>query len=257
MSQPAAGQPQRNEPVGGDSSRTINGIESTNHGVSAHIEAPHFGIFHDQVQREVQRLQDGLTTVGGSIAELTETFSQHGEIVKAVGKRWERDQVLEEEIHKLRVEKAGIWALIEQDRENYNSKVSDLKKKHAKEVSMLQAQADAGELEKAKYEEMERRREDQHNKAKQNMNTQLQQKMTQIEKENAETIATLGRGKTELENAKAKLEQELKERTKERDQEKETRAIMQDKLWKDIEELQNTLRDIKAKYQVDTQSLQF
>ena len=243
--------------MGGDSCRTVNGIENTNHGGSAHTDVPHFGIFHDQVQREVQRLQGGLLTVDGAIAELTKTFSQHGEIVKAVGKRWGTDQVLEEEIRKLRAAKDGIWAHVEQDREKYNSMISDLKKEHENEVSMLQAHADAGEQEKKKYEKMERHLQDQHHKALEDMNTQLKQKKTQLEKENTETIVSLRRQKTELENAKAKLEQELKERTKERDQEKETRVTMQDKLWKDIGKLQNTLSDIRSKYQVDKQPSQY
>jgi chromosome segregation ATPase len=257
MPQPAVDQSQWNEPVGDDSCRTPNGIESTNRSESAHIDVPHFGIFHDQVQHEVQRLQDGLATVSGAVAELTKTFSQNGKIVKAVGERWGTDQVLEEEIRKLKAENDGIWKHIKKDREKYESKISDLKKKHAEEVSMLQAQADAGEQEKKKFEEMERRRDDQYNKAKQEMDTELKQKKTQLEEENAEEIANLRRETSELEDAKANLEQELKKRTTERDQETQTRVTMQNKLWKDIEVLQNTVSDIMAKYKVDEQPLEF
>jgi hypothetical protein len=60
-----------------------------------------------------------------------------------------------------------------------------------------------------------------------------------------------------LEDAKAKLKQDLKERTEERDKEMETRITIQDKLRKDVRELQNTISDTKAKYRVDKQPLQF
>jgi hypothetical protein len=193
MSQPALGQSQRNEPIGGDSCRTQDGIESTNHDGSAHIDAPHFGIFHDQVQHDVQRLQDGLDTVGDAITELTRTFSKYGKIVEAVGSHWGQDRVLEEEIHDLKVGKTEIWKHIEEDREKYERDISDLKREHADEVSELQAQANAGEQEKEKYEKMERLREDKHNKAMQDMDTELEQTKTRLEQENAEKIATLGK----------------------------------------------------------------
>jgi septal ring factor EnvC (AmiA/AmiB activator) len=75
--------------------------------------------------------------------------------------------------------------------------------------------------------------------------------------ENAKKILTLERERSELEDAKAKLEKELKERTKELEQEKETRVTMQDKLWKDIGGLQEKLYDIKVQYHMDKQPLQF
>lgn len=257
MSQPAVGQSQRNEPVGGDSHRTPNGVENTNYGESAPINAPNFGIFHVQVEREVQRLQDGLETIGGAIAELTKTFSHHGKIVKAVGERWGNDQVLEEEIHDLKVQNAGIWNNIAKDQRTHEKEISDLKKEHADEVSKLEAEAEAGKQEKDKYEEMERRLADQHNKTMQSMDRDLKQKKAQLEKGNAEKIAALVKAKRELEDAKAKLEHRLEERTKELDQEKETRVTMQDKLSRDVRGLQETLNDINAKYEMDNKPLEF
>lgn len=257
MSQPAVGQSQRNEPIGGDSRTTPNGIESTNFDETADIDPPHFGIFHDQVEREVQRFHDGLDTLGDAVAELTKIFRRHGKIVKAVSKRWGKDQALEEEIHTLKVAKAEVWRQVNEDREKHNTEMSNLKRAHADEVAMLNAQANAGKQEKVKYEEMERRLEAQHNKAMQNMDRELKQGKILLEQENAEKIATLGREKRELEDAKAKLEQELKERTKELNQEKETRIIMQDKKGKDIRGLQKTLSDINAPYQMDKKPLQF
>jgi hypothetical protein len=257
MSQPAAARSQRNEPVGGDSHRTPNGVENTNHGESAPIDAPNFGIFHVQVEGGVQRLQDGLETIGGAIAELTKTFSHHGKIVKAVGERWEKDQVLEEKIQGLEVENAGIWKNIEKDRRKYEKETSDLKKEHTHAVSKLEAAAQAGMQEKDKYEDMERRLADQYNKARQSMDKELKQKKAQLEKENAEEIEGLVKAKRELEDAKAKLEQRLEERTKELDQEKETRVTMQDKLSRDVRGLQETLNDIKAKYEMDNKPLEF
>lgn len=257
MSQPAVGQSQWSEAVGGDSSRIADGIETTNHGESADPQATHFGIFHDQVQNEVQRLQNGLATVDGAITELTKTFSRHGKIVKAVSKRWGTDEVLEEEIRNLKATNAGIWNNIERDRKKHEAEISDLKREHAEEVSGLQEEAGAGKQEKAQYEEMKRHIEEQHNEAMQNMDAELKQKKTQLEDENAKKILDLEREKSELEGAKAKLEQQLEQRTKELDQEKETRTTMQDKLRKDVKELQTALSEIKAKYQVDKRPLEF
>lgn len=257
MSQPALGQSQRNEPLGDDSHRTPNGVGNTNHGEGAPIDAPSFGLFHVQIEREVQRLEDGLETIGGAIAELTKTFSYHGKIVKAVGERWGKDQVLEEEIHDLKVQNAGIWKNIVKDRRIHEKEIADLKKEHAHEVSKLEAEAEAGRQEKGKYEEMERRRADQHHKAIQSMDRELEQRKAQLEKENAEEIAALVKAKVELEDAKAKLEQRLEERTKELDREKQTRSTMQDKLERDVRGLQETLNDIKAKYEMDNKPLEF
>jgi hypothetical protein len=156
MSQPAVGQSQRNEPIGGDSRTTPNGIESTNYDETTDTDKPHFGIFHVQVEREVQRFRDGLGTLGGAVAELTKIFSQYGKVVKAADQHWEKDQVLEEEIHNLKVENDGIWKHIEKDRKMYKKQMSDLQKGHEGELSKLQAQANAGEQQRKKYEEMER-----------------------------------------------------------------------------------------------------
>src|SRR5436853_5809018 len=114
MSQPSASQSQRNESVGGDACETPNGIENTN-GDESH-PTPDFGIFDDQVQLGLKKLQGGVLTVDSAVAELTKTFDKHEDIVKAVRKRWGQDKSLEEEIHDLKVAKDEVWNRLEESR---------------------------------------------------------------------------------------------------------------------------------------------
>jgi chromosome segregation ATPase len=255
MSQPSAGQSQRNESVGGDSCETPNGIENTNNDESH--PTPDFGIFDDKVQLGLKKLQGGVHTVDSAVAELTKTFGQHEDIVNAVKKRWGQDKSLEEEIHDLKVAKDEVWNRLEESRKTHKKKITDLKREHGKEVSRLEAEANEGQQEKAKYEKMQRSLKDQHDTAMQNMEAELKQKKTEIELESTGKIAALEKEKRELEAAKARLEGDLTKKTNELDQEKETRKTMQDKLSGDIRELQKTLKDIKAKYEMEEKSLEF
>jgi hypothetical protein len=157
----------------------------------------------------------------------------------------------------LNVKKEEVWNHLDETRKANKKKISDLKREHGKEVSRLEAEAKEGQQEKAKYEEMQRNLKDQHDIAMQNMDTELKQKKTEIEQESTGKIAALEKEKRELEDAKAKLEGELSKKTNELDQEKETRITMQDKLSGDIRELQKTLKDIKAKYEMEEKSLEF
>ncbi|KEF53487.1 uncharacterized protein A1O9_10462 [Exophiala aquamarina CBS 119918] len=256
MSQPEISQTETNEHVGEASGRTPNGVESTDP-ESGHIDTVHFGIFHDQLQAEVQRLQEGMSISHNAVTELSKTFGEYSKIVSTVGERHGKDQVLEDKIRDLEATNAGIWKNIETDRSSHKKVLSDLRKKHDKELSGLLAQAEAGELEKEKYEEMERSLQEEHDRTKQGMARELKHKKNQLENENAEKIANLERKQEELESEKARLEHELDKRTAERDQEMETRETMQNKARTDIRKLEKSLADIQAKYQVDQRPSQF
>jgi hypothetical protein len=204
MSQRAASQTETNEHVEGDNVITPNAIENTDP-ESSQVDAPHFGIFHNQVRDEVQRLQDGVAQVNSAATELSKTFSKYGKIVRTVGERFGKDQALEEEIRELKAESRGIWKHIEKDRTFYQKKISDLETKHDKELFALQARAKAGEQEKEKYEKMEKDLKDELDQTTQRMAKELEQKMTQLENANAEKIAGLERERQELKDAKLAL----------------------------------------------------
>lgn len=256
MPQPTVDQEQSNRRVGSDSGGTANGIGSSDP-ESAPIDAAHFGIFHDQVRNEVRRLRDGLSAADGAVTELHKVFKKYGKIVRTVGERHGKDEVLEEKIRELEAANAWIWKNIENDGDKHRIELSKLQKQHDEALSTLQAQADAGEQEKKRYEEVARHLEDQHAKAKQKMDTDFEQKVAQLENENAEKIASLETRNTELQNENTRLQKELNERTVQRDQERETRETMQSKARADILELEKTLADISAKYEVEQRPLQF
>lgn len=256
MSRPADPQTETNDHVGGDSGRTPNGIENTDP-ESAQIDVLHFGLFHDRVQDEVQRLQEGVAQANSAVAELSNTFTKYGNIVMAVGERYGNDQALEEKIRDLEAANSRIWDNIRRDRIQFEKQESDLQREHAEELSALRAQAEAGEREKEKYKKMERSLKDDHEKTKQRMAKDLDEKKTQLENINAEKIANLEREQKDLETANASLQQELDKMTIERDQEKETRETMQNKARTDIKRLEKELSDITAQYHVDRRPLKF
>ncbi|RVX74921.1 hypothetical protein B0A52_01198 [Exophiala mesophila] len=241
---------------GGTSGGTSNRIESSE-SESTPIDTVHFGIFHDQVQTEVQKLQSSVSAINGAVGELSKTFSKYGNIVTTVGERYEKDQELEEKIQELEVSNNRIWKNILQDRAKYDKDMANQEREYEAKLSTLQAQADAGEQEKRKYVEMERQLEEQHNKAKQKMSRDLQRKTIQLESENAERITNLEKEITELQSDKARVRQELVQRIQERDGEKELRETMQTKLRADVKALEKALTDIKAKYEVEQQPSQF
>ena len=256
MSQPTVDQVQANGNSGGTSGGTSNRIESSE-SESTPIDTVHFGIFHDQVQTEVQKLQSSVSAINGAVGELSKTFSKYGNIVTTVGERYEKDQELEEKIQELEVSNNRIWKNILQDRAKYDKDMANQEREYEAKLSTLQAQADAGEQEKRKYVEMERQLEEQHNKAKQKMSRDLQRKTIQLESENAERITNLEKEITELQSDKARVRQELVQRIQERDGEKELRETMQTKLRADVKALEKALTDIKAKYEVEQQPSQF
>jgi chromosome segregation ATPase len=241
MSQQAVSQLQSEQPVGGNSPETaLNGVETpaTSGGSTQNI--PHFGTFNEEVRQGVESLHEGLAIAEGAAFELKKIFKKNEKIVSAVAKRWEDDQALHEEIRKLRATKDGIWEHINQDREIHARKVSGLKEKHSEEVSRLEAQAIAGDREKRKYEELKRKMENKYKEDKENGDAALEQKKSQLEKDSADKIFTLEKDRRDLEKAKSGLEEQVKQLTKERDQEMQIHKAMQ-----------KLIADMTSKYKVD------
>jgi chromosome segregation ATPase len=241
MSQPAVSQLRSEQPVGGNSPQTTpNGIETPAASGGSTQNIPHFGTFNEEVRQGVKSLHKGLAIAEDAASELKKIFKKNEKIVSAVAERWEDDQALHEEIRKLRAANDGIWEHIDRDREIHARTISGLKQKHSEEVSRLEAQAMAGDREKQRYEESKRKMENKYKEDKENGDAALEQKKSQLEKDNADKIFTLEKDRRDLEKTKAGLEEQVKQLTKERDQEMQIHEAMQ-----------KTITDMTSKYKVD------
>jgi len=241
MSQQTVNQLRSEQPVGGTSPETTpNGIETPAASGGSTQAIPHFGTFNEEVRQGVQSLQEGLAMAENATSELKKIFKKNEKIVSAVAERWENDQALHEEIRKLRAVNDGIWEHISRDREIHATAISELKQTHSEEVSRLEVRAMAGDREKQRYEESKRKVENKYKEDKENGDAALKQKMSQLEKDNADKIFTLEKGRRDLEKAKTGLEERVNQLTKERDQEKQIHEAMR-----------KTITDMTSKYKVD------
>jgi hypothetical protein len=241
MSQQAVNQLPSERPVGRNSPETTpNGIETPAASGGSTQDIPHFGTFNEEVRQGVQSLQKGLAIAENATSELKKIFKKNEKIVSAVAERWEDDQALHEEIRKLRAAKDGIWEHVNRDREIHATTISGLKQKHSEEVSRLEVRAMAGDREKQKYEESKKKMENKYKEDKENGDAALEQKKSQLEKDNADKIFTLEKDKRDLEKAKTGLDKQVKQLTKERDQEMQIREAMQ-----------KTITDMTLEYKVD------
>ena len=66
------------------------------------ITAAHFGMLDGEVQGEVQKLRERLSTIE-TVSRLAITFEKYGKVVRTVDKRHGTDQALEHEIRELEV----------------------------------------------------------------------------------------------------------------------------------------------------------
>jgi len=241
MSQQAVNQLRSEQPVGGNSPETTpNGIETPAASGGSTQNIPHFGTFNEEIRQGVQSLQEGLAKAENATSELKKIFKKNEKIVIAVAERWGDDQALHEEIRKIREAKEGIWQHISRDREIHATTISGLKQKHSEEVSRLEVRAMAGDREKQRYEESKRKMENKYKEDKENGDAALEQKKSQLEKDNADKIFTLEKDRRDLEKAKAGLEEQVKQLTKERDREMQIHEAMQ-----------KTITDMTSKYKVD------
>lgn len=240
----------------GDSSREPNGIAGIG-SENAQVEAVDFGIFNEQVGHGVQNLRAGWSTVDGAVTELTRAFNEHKQIVRVVGQRHGKDAVLEQEIHDLKIQKKGIWDLIQQDREKNEARLSDIRRKHDDEVAALQTQADAGAREKKTYEKMQTRLAAQHEKDKSSMEAEFQQRRARMEQESSAKITALEKKNLGLEAVEARLKHELNEVSVERDREKAAREGVERESKSQIQALGKALHEIDVPYQTECRPSHF
>jgi chromosome segregation ATPase len=252
MSQLSADQTQGNELLDGDTSNKSNVLDSASQ-YTNNTNGTDFGVFHDKVQNEVDRLQSAMETADDAVSKLAKTFRQHGEMVQIVDERWGKYRELEEENRELKAATREMWRHRDED---------------ARRVKDLEEEADAGQKEKLQYQSLGTHLKGEYAKKEQKMKQKLEEearqagrefenKKMQLEADNAEKVAALERQKTELENANTKLKQDLDGRNKELEMEKERAQRLQESLWQDIDSLKKKLNDIDAKYAVEEQPLAY
>ncbi|OQU96158.1 hypothetical protein CLAIMM_02275 [Cladophialophora immunda] len=232
------------------------------------VKSVHFGRFNDRIQAEVQNLQTGLSTLDGAISELTRQFRKYRKIVSTVGDHYGQEEALMRQIDELEIGKKSIWKEAQDDRDSYFKQITKLKEQHGKEIYDLVERAKAGDLKESEYKQKIQDLAQEHARAEKKRGQELeqrilefekeyQQKKEQVEKENAKKIADLENERKDLEEAKAKLTKDLHDRTSERDQEKDLRIMLQEKMQKDMKEVEGELATIKKQYQLEQRPLEF
>lgn len=259
MSPPTVGSPGPSQPNGvvrGESGPSPDGTVNPSSD-AVPLKAANFGMFNAEVRKEVESLQAGWSAVDGAITALTKVFNNHENIVKTVGDRYGQDAALEQEIRDLNLKKDGIWECIEKDRKAHQRQLLEINRKHEAQLAALQTQADAGAQEKAKYKQMEVQLANEHDKQKEGMKRELQQKQAQLEEENSAKIATLEQEKANLEAAQGRVKLELGARITDLEQKRDIREAMLTDVRRDNRALEKTLQSINVQYQMESQPSNF
>ncbi|KAJ9607041.1 hypothetical protein H2200_008113 [Cladophialophora chaetospira] len=205
----------------------------------SHVKTVHFGCFNDRIQTEVQNLQSGLSTLDGAIGELTRQFRKYRKVVSTVGDRYGDDEALMRKIDDLETGKKAIWHQAQDDRDAHRKEMAELRELHTKDLSDLQAKAEAGNQKKLKYEQKIQDLVEKHARAQEKRDQELRHKILEsekeiqqtkehLEKDNAEKVANLEKTRKELEETSARLVKELHDRTSERDRERELRSCVEE-----------------------------
>jgi len=242
MSAPPSAQTSQNGPIDGNPSTNPNALDVGT------LSATDFGDLHHKVQEEVGRLEAGTEATKNAILNLAKVFREQGEMIRVVGERWNKDQDLEEEVRRLKAANKEMWELRHDKEEQLETRISE-----------LEEAAEAGQKQKQKYQwkttqlNDEYRQKDQtmkrdYDEARDRDRKELEEKKTQLETDNADTIAALERRKMELEYSITKLQRDLKEKQKELDKERENDKRIQESLSKDIETWKGKYEEIMAKY---------
>lgn len=256
MAQSVPNQARINGSIGTESRDAPNG--TGNNGSNAVvIDATNFGVFHDQIQGEVAKLEEGCDRVNEAVEMLSKTFAKYGKIVNTVGQRWGKDQALEDEIRDLQATKRELIKLNSLDRNDHEKELSKMEKEYKKELSSLQEQAKAGEKESKKYENLTKSLQKEHTEAQQKLDKDFLKRVAQLESDNAEKMAKLEAENVQLKSDKAQLEKDLATRTAQLDEERDTRETMQAKARAEFKALEKELTGIKARYRLESHPLKF
>lgn len=246
----------------------VNGVESAAL-ESPPLEAAHFGMFNDEIQGHMANLQTCLSTIKSPISGLEETFKRYNGVVNEVARNYGRYTEMEREIKILENQRDGFNRVQRIDfeqhaaekeelkeshrqeikglRRNNSQEKKDLERSHAEQLSSLEERAQAGEKEKKKFQDLRERLEAQHAADRRQMEREVEQRKTELERASAETIAKLEKERTAVENEKARLEAELDKKSSECEGEK----TMHKRFKERAASLTQTLDSITAPYELE------
>jgi DNA repair exonuclease SbcCD ATPase subunit len=203
---------------------------------------------YDRVQEQVARLDEGTKASNDAIVNLSKVFHEQAHMIKTVGERWDRDQNLEEEIRNLTIANKEMWR-------HRNTEDEEQKTRMAK----LKDDAKAGKEEKQKYEQLATKLKDDYRQEQQTVERELEEARKQdrqeveqmkkcLEKNMADTIAALQKEKADLTVTTTGLQQELREKQKEQEMERENNKRIQESLSGDVKAWKSKYDEIVAKY---------
>ena len=212
------------------------------------LSAADFRALYERVQEEVARLHEGTKASNDAIVNLSKVFHEQAHMIKTVGERWDRDQNLEEEIRNLTAANKEMWK---------HRKIEDEEQKTR--MAELENDAKAGKEEKQKYERIATKLKDDYRQKQQTLKREfeeareqdrreVEQKKQWLENNMADTIAALQKQKADLTVTAAGLQQELREKQKEQEIERENNKRIQESLSGDVKAWKSKYDEIVAKY---------
>ncbi|OQU96117.1 hypothetical protein CLAIMM_02248 isoform 1 [Cladophialophora immunda] len=229
-----------------------NGTE-TNDLESVQIDSVDSGRFNTELHVQVQTINQSMNVTQTAVAKLTEMVDKYGEMVKTVEERYSAGQDLEEKLQDEKNLNETLVTQMEKLRQGHRVQLRNLGVQHEKQLSRLKSQAESGKAEREKYEKMIEALKKEQETAMLKSQRDLEMKRDQLEKDNEEKITRLEAAAKGLEEERTKLKRELEDMTKLRDLEIQTHETMQGKADAKIQDLEQALTAVKAKYEVERQ----
>jgi chromosome segregation ATPase len=257
MSPLLASQPQQNRAVDGNVSDNTNGLDTfLDNGTQGSLSSTSFGVLHERIRSEVDKLEGGLESVTEAVSKLAKTFREQENMIHTVQERFGKDQDLEREIGALRAGNREMWRLRREEAEQHKSRILELEEE-AKEVQeqkrAIEWQSITLRDEYNKKEQiMKRENEEKQRKARE----ELERRKAKLESENERKIAEFEATKLALTKANQELKQNLEDKSTELEKEKAIWQRIQTSLLKEIDDFKGELKQIQTNYAVEERPLE-
>ncbi|KIW20046.1 hypothetical protein PV08_00621 [Exophiala spinifera] len=211
---------------GVDRTSTQNGTVTNGTGIQAERppDVTHFGMFNDEINLEISKLDKGWLFMHEAVEGLKKTFRKHGKVVSTVKNRYGEDNVLEQKIHDLEVLQRGFTNLLINNEKEHESKIEVLKQAHDREISEWRGKAAAGEQKQKQYEELEKALKDQLADDRSNMERHFTEKEKEMRDEIRKRIEANRSLKGELKLTSDELDGERAKCQRLEEQNKQLRA---------------------------------
>jgi DNA repair exonuclease SbcCD ATPase subunit len=258
MSPLLASQAQQNRAIDGNVSDNMNGLEKDlDNGTQGSPSSISFGMLHERVRSEVNKLEGGLESVAEAVSTLAKTFREQEHMIHIAQERFGKDQDLEREILALKAGNAEMWRLRNEEAEQHRSRVLELEEE-AKEV---QKQKKSNEWQSIKlrdeYQKKEQAMKREYREKQQQDQEELEQRKAKLESDNETKIAELEATQLALTKANQKLKKELQDKSNELENEKAIWQRVRTGLYEEVNHVKGALKQIETKYAVEERSLEY